>query len=244
LAERADTAAFLEALNSLTTRVTNRDRKIQNRDSQLAQIVEGISPIHLARALTAGGCVGDGEETETLQVRCGITKNTQDILCHIAADIKLLNELQTVIVEDTPQILVRRRGETTYADLCTGLSPGEQSAAILTLALQTRGMPLILDQPEDELGYSYVVHLIVPKILEAKASRQLIMVTHNANVPVLGDADYVTQMENRPQEDGGRRCIAATVGSFETPAVTKALVELEGGPAAFQFRQHRYGLPV
>ena len=62
-----------------------------------------------------------------------------------------------VEVPDVLRIRERRQGEDTFANLSTGLSPGEQSAAILTLALETRRVPLILDQPEDELEYSYVV---------------------------------------------------------------------------------------
>ena len=43
----------------------------------------------------------------------------------------------------------------------------------MLLALETRAQGrLILDQPEDELGYGYVVHLIVPKLLNAKFSRR------------------------------------------------------------------------
>jgi len=126
--------------------------------------------------------------------------------------------------------------------LRTGLSPGEQSAALLTVALLTRTMPLILDQPEDELGYSYVVHLVVPKVLSAKASRQLLVVTHNANIPVLGDADHVIRMENRPGEPKGRACVIDQAGCFEDPKVTAALLDLEGGAQAFQFRNHRYAL--
>lgn len=242
LSSARDTSEYLKVLDRLTTSVSSRDRKIQSRDSQLSQVVENISPIALARALRTAGCVNEGDVAVTLQDCCGITRNTQDVLCLIAADVRLLNQIETVVVDDVPEILVRRRGESAYADLSKGLSPGEQSAAILTLALQNRGMPLILDQPEDELGYSYVVHLIVPKLLSAKAERQLIMVTHNANIPVLGDADHVTQMENLPQPDGGRKCVVAAAGTFEIPAITEALVELEGGPQAFQFRHHRYSL--
>ena len=88
-----------------------------------------------------------------------------------------------------------------------------------------------------------MVHLVVPKILQAKFSRQLLIVTHNANIPVLGDADYVTKMENRPRQDGGRACVVAEAGCFESLAITKALVDLEGGEQAFKFRRHRYGLP-
>lgn len=195
------------------------------------------------RALRNKGNVNiAGTPDATLKDFCGITENTQHFLCRLADDIRLLNQLETVAVPDIPQILVQRRGETSFADLRTGLSLGEQSAAILTLALQTRSIPLIVDQPEDELGYNYVVHLIVPKILESKFFRQILVVTHNANIPVLGDADYVIKMENRPRPEGGRMCIATNAGCFESPAITKVLIELEGGTRAFNFRRYRYAL--
>ncbi len=129
-----------------------------------------------------------------------------------------------------------------YADLSTGLSPGEQSAALLGLAVQTRSMPLVLGQPEDELGYRFVAHLIVPKVLEAKFQRQIIVVTDNANIPVLGDADYVLPMDNQPNPGGGRSCAIVVEGTFESEDVRAALLELEGGANAFRFRQHRYRL--
>jgi hypothetical protein len=242
----SDKTDYARILDELYERIATRDRRIQNREGQLNRVVNTISPIDLARALLAKGNVRDRDgTTQTLRSVCDITENTQNVLCRIADNIELLNRLETVAVPDVPQILVRRRGESTYADLRTGLSPGEQSAAILTLALQTRTRPLILDQPEDELGYSYVVHLIVPKILQAKFSRQLLVVTHNANIPVLGDADYVTKMENRPHSDPARarQCVIAAAGCFESPDITDSLIELEGGQQAFQFRQHRYALP-
>ena len=119
---------------------------------------------------------------------CGVTENTQNVLCSIADNIRLLNRLTVAPVSDVLRIKVRRSGESKFADLRTGLSPGVERA-ILTLALETRSIPLRPDQPEDELGYYYVVHLIVPKMLQAKFSRQIIAVTHNANIPVLGDSD-------------------------------------------------------
>jgi DNA repair exonuclease SbcCD ATPase subunit len=241
----ADTSEYLRVLNELCEEISTAQSRIQKRDEQLKRVATTVSPLQLARALARKGVVRleDGSET-TLRDLCGVTENTQTVLCRIADNIVHLNTLESVTVPDVPEILVQRRGETAYADLRTGLSQGEQSAAILTLALQTRAMPLILDQPEDELGYNYVVHLVVPKILQAKFSRQLLVVTHNANIPVLGDADYVIKMENRPRPEGGRTCVVATEGCFESNAVTRALIELEGGERAFQFRQHRYEIPI
>jgi hypothetical protein len=237
-----DRTAYQKELNELCSKVVSQHRQIKGREGQLNQIVKAILPLDLAQALRQRGKVqkSDGSFT-TLQELCGITENTQNVLCSIADNIEYLNRLQTVPVPDVPEILVRRRGESNYGHLRTGLSPGEQSAAILTLALQTRTAPLILDQPEEELGYNYVVDMIVPKILEAKSVRQLLVVTLYANIPVLGDADFVMKMVNRPSGNS-RQCTAAVAGCFESRSVTEALLELEGGERAFQFRQHRYQL--
>jgi hypothetical protein len=240
----SDREHYRTVLSQLVDRVTaSGDRRIRNRDEQISLLVDSITPLQLANALLQGGTLGlDEGATSTLVEHCGITPNTSEVLCDIAGDIKLLNKLQTTPIPDVPRILVQRQGENEYVALSEGLSPGEQSAAILSLALGARSAPLIIDQPEDELGYSYVVHLIVPKLLEAKANRQVIIVTHNANIPVLGDSDYVIQMRNLPSEDGARRCQMEANGCFENPAVTHALIELEGGRQAFQFRRHRYRL--
>ena len=242
----ADRREYLHKLVEICAALASRESQIKSRDAQLALVVNKLTPIELARALKANGehQLADLPEVSVpLVACCGITENTQSFLCRIADDILRLNELETVAAPDVLRILVQRRGETTFAELTTGLSQGEQSAAILTLALQTRSIPLILDQPEDELGYSYVVHLIVPKILQAKFARQIMIVTHNANIPVLGDADFVIKMENRPRTEGGRTCVVAECGGFESAAVTKALIELEGGSRAFNFRRYRYAMP-
>jgi hypothetical protein len=245
LAPRGDRSGYRKLLADLIATIVTRDSKIHNRETQLESIVDAISPTDLARALAHNGLVERPDaDPVRLSTLCCVTENTEKVLCRIADDITKLTEIELVEVPDIPQILVRRRGEAQLADLRSGLSPGEQSAAILTLALHTRSMPLILDQPEDELGYSYVVHLIVPKILQSRFSRQLLVVTHNANIPVLGDADYVIKMENKPRDPDGRICSVASEGTFENPEVTRALLELEGGRRAFEFRQQRYSLPL
>ena len=237
--ERAgDQGQYADTLNQLCDGVATRESQIKNRDLQLEKVRRKLSPLDLSEALRAG--LHEGKLT--LARKCDITENTERVLTRIVENIHWRNSLETVVVPDRLLIRVRRQGEQTYSDLSAGLSPGEQSAALLSLALETRGMPLLIDQPEDELGYRFVVHLIVPKLLRAKFSRQILIVTHNANVPVLGDADYVFKMENQPQPPSGRRCVVAVEGCFESPDVTTAMLELEGGPEAFRYRQHRYGL--
>jgi ABC-type cobalamin/Fe3+-siderophores transport system ATPase subunit len=239
-----DKKEYRSVLLQICSEITSQSTKIVNRDTHIQAITNKLTPLQLARSLQQNGQVVREDGTAiSLHKLCGITEHTQTVLCGIGTNIELINRIQIITAADVPQIFVRRRRESNFAPLRTGLSQGEQSAAILTLALETRNRPLILDQPEDELGYGYVVHLIVPKILKAKFTRQLILVTHEANIPVLGDADYVIKMENLPKEPAGRCCVPAVVGCFESPPVTAALLDLEGGQQAFHFRERRYALP-
>lgn len=237
-----DRREYLESLREVCDQITSKYRQIKNREQHLQSIASTVTPLELAEAVCNDGKVISRPGSPSLLDLCEITENTQDVLCTIGSDIGLVNKIEIVDVPDVPRIKVQREGEETYADLATALSPGEQSAAILTMALQTRSRPLIVDQPEDELGYSYVVNLIVPKMLRAKFLRQLIVVTHVANIPVLGDADYVIKLENRPHPETGRQCVVVAEGCFERSEVTTAVVQLEGGVQAFRFRQHRYSL--
>jgi hypothetical protein len=105
-----------------------------------------------------------------------------------------------------------------------------------------REVPLIIDQPEDELGYNYIVNKIVPKILEAKKERQVILISHNANIPVLADAEFLVKIRNDPIESQSR-CTIEEAGTFAQEIMCDKLLELEGGERAFQLRQYRYAIP-
>jgi DNA repair ATPase RecN len=210
--------------------------KVQRRQEQLQSVATSVQPHHLSRRL-------EGDSVTELQSSMpGVTSHTIGILkSAIENNIVLASELETSLADPSLSILVKRDGSDEMAPLTTGLSQGEQSATLLSIALMTRQMPLVIDQPEDELGYSYVVHRIVPKLLTAKGSRQVIVVTHNANIAVLGDADYVIRMENETK-DSETRCFAASSGCFENELITQALLDLEGGVDAFRFRRRRYRL--
>lgn len=239
-----DALNYLNLLASLCDQVSSKDHKISRREEQLRLIVEKITPRQLSEAIVnKGRFLLSGTTTETSLVEhCGVTVNTQNVLCRLADKIQILHDLQVFEPEPVPQIMVRREGTNTFADLLTQMSPGEQSSAILAIALMAREQPLLIDQPEDELGYSYIVNKIVPKLLEAKAARQMIVISHNANIPVLGDAEWLVKVRNDPVE-GRPRCSIDHVGVFEDRKLTTALLDLEGGERAFLFRQYRYAVP-
>ncbi|MBP3083815.1 TrlF family AAA-like ATPase [Mycolicibacterium fortuitum] len=119
------------------------------------------------------------------------------------------------------------------------LSKGQRATALLLLLLGASRTPLVIDQPEDDLDNRFVYDGIVKNLRELKGKRQIIASTHNANVPVLGDAELIVALEGSGQNG---KPVEGGIGSLDD-ATIRALAEsiLEGGPAAFNARQHLYG---
>ena len=123
------------------------------------------------------------------------------------------------------------------------LSTGQKATAVLLLLLLESDAPLIVDQPEDDLDNRFITEGVVPRIREEKRRRQFIFATHNANIPVLGDAELILGLTPSGEAEGGRASIRPEhVGSIDAPAV-RELVEdiLEGGKDAFETRRRKYG---
>lgn len=99
--------------------------------------------------------------------------------------------------------------------------------------------PLVLDQPEDELDKRFVYSGVVPRLRAHKGQRQVLVSTHNANVPVLGDAELVIALES----DGrSGRAMDSGIGSLDERSIRKHAERLlEGGEDAFRARRHLYG---
>jgi len=116
------------------------------------------------------------------------------------------------------------------------LSSGQKASALLPLILRDLPYPLIIDQPEDDIDNQMISDDLVQSIQALKMNRQLIFVTHNANIPVLGDAEKVIVM----RMDGATLAAPAEVGTVEKQ---KRLILdlLEGGAEAFMEREKRYG---
>ena len=123
------------------------------------------------------------------------------------------------------------------------LSTGQKATAVLLLLLVDSDAPLVIDQPEDDLDNRFVTEGVVPRMRSAKQRRQFIFPTHNANIPVLGDAELIVGLTVAREESGVRARIEPRyVGSIDDPSV-RALVEevLEGGRDAFEKRRRKYG---
>lgn len=142
-----------------------------------------------------------------------------------------LAELETVELLDEPTIELRD-GESYKPS--TQLSTGQKCTTILPILLLESENPLLIDQPEDNLDNSFIFEAVVANIQTVKATRQLIFVTHNPNIPVLGEAERVVVMESDGEH--GRKTREGTVDECKDSIVTL----LEGGEEAFRKRSKRY----
>ena len=94
--------------------------------------------------------------------------------------------------------------------------------------------PLIVDQPEDNLDNSFIYENVVKRIQEMKHRRQLIFVTHNPNIPVLGDAERVFVLKST-----GTSAATEKEGNVDE-CKDEIVTLLEGGEIAFLERKRRY----
>lgn len=120
------------------------------------------------------------------------------------------------------------------------LSPGEKGALLLIfyLVLDKEDIPLIIDQPEDNLDNYSVAKILVPYIKEAKKKRQIILVTHNPNLAVVSDSEQVIKVDI-DKEDGNSFSFKA--GGIEDDYINDLVVEvLEGTVPAFLSRKEKY----
>lgn len=145
-----------------------------------------------------------------------------------------MDEIDLLYPEDEIEMKYKNR-DGNFKPLAVA-SAGQKTTAILTFILSFGDNPLILDQPEDDLDNRLVYDLIVDKIRQIKESRQVIIVTHNANIPVNGDAEYVISMSS----DTHNLKIQAQ-GTVEKKEVKNEICEvMEGGVEAFKTRAKRY----
>ena len=123
------------------------------------------------------------------------------------------------------------------------LSTGQKATAVLLLLLLESDAPLIVDQPEDDLDNRFITESIVPRMREEKRRRQFIFSTHNANIPVLGDAEMILGLTASGGPDGGTaRIVPEHRGSIDALPVRELIEEiLEGGKEAFERRRRKYG---
>ena len=121
------------------------------------------------------------------------------------------------------------------------LSPGERGGLLLIfyLMLDRQEIPLVIDQPEDNLDNKSVYEILVTFIKQAKKRRQIILVTHNPNLAVVADAEQIINVSIDKKD--GRHDFDFFSGAIENPRINGAVVDiLEGTLPAFDNRRLKY----
>lgn len=146
-----------------------------------------------------------------------------------------LDDLERFLPEDAVVARVRK-APREFVPITSG-SVGQKSTAILSLLLSAGEEPLIIDQPEDDLDNRYIYDVVVSLLRQRKFSRQIIIATHNANIPVNGDAELIVALGV-----DNRMGTVLAVGSIDRPDVKENVSYImEGSPEAFRLRRERYG---
>lgn len=139
--------------------------------------------------------------------------------------------------EDDVEVLYKPNNKSNYIKL-ENASAGQMTSAILTFVLADGVIPLILDQPEDDLDNHLISDLLVERLKECKSKRQIIVVTHNANIPVNGDAELTITMNSQ-----SRKVELCKIGTIENEEIKQEICDvMEGGKDAFLMRANRYSL--
>ncbi len=121
------------------------------------------------------------------------------------------------------------------------LSMGQQAVALLLVILNVSyelsdKRPLLMDQPEDDLDNSYIYNTLVSEFRRSKIKRQIIISSHNANIPVASDAENIIVLKHN-----GSSGYISKNGGIDKPSVAENVLEiLEGGKDALHKRSLKY----
>jgi energy-coupling factor transporter ATP-binding protein EcfA2 len=173
------------------------------------------------------------------------SQNEAETLLDLVSEPALRSQLEAVAIHDTPRltvtkVLIDETGDERYMQReFRRLSLGQQQSVLLAMMLTSESnAPLIVDQPEDNLDSEFIYFTLVPVLRSAKERRQVIVVTHNANIAVLGDAEQIVVL--KATNDKG---MITSNGSIDDPETREAACAiLEGSREAFERRATIYGV--
>lgn len=238
---RADFAQFLNDCTAL------HDAHIQYRAKKWPQLIaEMTSPIRLSQLVMRKRQSGlitskqiDGkkfeiDEDNSIKILSAFYPFAKDELAEITvvdyAKLDVLMKLQEIDWDDSERIL---RNDQPI-DIS---SPGQRSSAMLPLIALSESVPLLIDQPEDNLDNRLVGRVLVDILAKLKERRQIIVATHNPNIVVLGDAEQVIVLDAVNDRQGK----VDHQASIDEPKIVQHVIELmEGGKDAFVTRNTRY----
>ena len=154
-----------------------------------------------------------------------------------SADVQpIWEDIRLTRVGDGIDVDLLRDDQSVAGSMTGALSEGQRNTVLLNLMLAKGEGPIVIDQPEDELDSSFIYKTLVTDLRSAKLKRQLIIATHNANLPVNADAELIYALEAR---DGHGQALAQ--GGLDRAHVADAVLDImEGSEQAFKRRSEKY----
>jgi DNA repair exonuclease SbcCD ATPase subunit len=204
-----------------------RGARVRNQNEILATLMQ-LRPEHLAQLLQSNDLDSFEELTHFGRER------SVKILDAFRESVDPLT-LEIIAIEDriAIELNVATTGRPHFKD-ASDLSRGQKCTALLPILLARRDNPLIIDQPEDNLDNHFIFETVVNAVQRMKNRRQMIFITHNANIPVLAEAELVLVMTS-----DGRIGAIEKRGSVDE--CREQIIDLlEGGREAFELRSKRY----
>lgn len=190
---------------------------------------EGLTVPALAEAIDRG--------PDELRSQWGLTPSRAETLCSMTPDKRL--ELETIDLKDQVNLELNVSHEGEHFRPLEQLSVGQQCTAILHVLLLDNPDPLVMDQPEDNLDNAFIADRIVRELRDAKTRRQFLFATHNANIPVFGDAEWIGVFSATEAQG---TISAERQGSIDVAGLREEVSQiLEGGRDAFIQRKEKYG---
>ena len=183
------------------------------------------------------------EGREALIVNYGLPPAVAERMAQAAPDLFMkIEELELPATTKIELNTSSDEGAETWQTI-EALSTGQKATAVLLLLLLESEAPLVVDQPEDDLDNRFITDGVVPTMKDEKRKRQFVFSTHNANIPVLGDAELIIGLSTGIQNDSVMgRANERHMGSIDMQPVREMVEEiLEGGRTAFEMRREKYG---
>ncbi len=256
---KAATSTLASALTDLHVTVKyGRSKHSPQAEAQITQAM-GWRTIQVPRAkvlieaLSLPGLLAalDGKNTSALlAVKTAegaqlFNKNDADTLIAQLSEQAIRFGLERCEVHDLPRLSVTKattdsNGKVHHVQRTfSKLSLGQQQSVLLALMLSSESdAPLIIDQPEDNLDGEFIYKTLVPVLRRAKERRQVIIVTHNPNIAVLGDAEQIIVLKSTSDKSS-----IVSRGSIDDGDTRDAVCDiLEGAREAFRRRARIYGV--
>jgi energy-coupling factor transporter ATP-binding protein EcfA2 len=204
-----------------------RGARVRSHDEIMAKLMQ-LRPEQLAQFIQANDC-------DSFEELTGLgSERSRKILDSFRESVDPL-ALEVIAIEDRIgiELNVSSAGPPNFKD-ASDLSRGQKCTALLPILLARRDSPLIIDQPEDNLDNHFIFETVVNAVQRLKSRRQMIFITHNANIPVLAEAELVLVMNS-----DGRVGFVEKSGTVDE--CREQIIDLlEGGREAFELRSKRY----